>query len=98
MKFTNHSLLHRQYLFAQHMAASFLSSTFDEPLDGDAQKAVTAATRIWHQTRSMKTIILDKCRLYLKCSDANVQVNDFLLTCGYSQRTIFVLSKPFIRF
>ena len=58
------------------MATSLSSSTADEPIDADTQKAITAATRLWHQTRQMKATILDKCRLYLKNIEANVQVND----------------------
>jgi hypothetical protein len=57
------------------MATSLSSSTTDEQLDADSQKAIVAATRLWHQTRQMKATILDKCRLYLKSIDANVQVN-----------------------
>lgn len=57
------------------MATSLSSSTTDEQLDNDSQKAIVAATRLWHQTRHMKATILDKCRLYLKNTDANVQVN-----------------------
>ncbi|CAF2492539.1 unnamed protein product [Rotaria sp. Silwood2] len=64
----------RQYLLAQHMASSLSSSTTDEPLDSDSQKAIVAATRLWNQTRHMKATILDKCRLYLKSIDTNVQV------------------------
>ena len=56
------------------MAASS-SSTSDEHLDDESKKAIIAATRLWHQTRHMKGTILDKCRLYLKNIDANVQVN-----------------------
>jgi hypothetical protein len=59
--------------------ASFLSSsTTDEQLDTDSQKAIVAVTRLWHQTRHMKATILDKCRLYLKSIEANVQVNHFV--------------------
>lgn len=58
------------------MAASLSSSTADEPIDADTQKAITATTRLWHQTRHMKATILEKCRLYLKNIEANVQVND----------------------
>ena len=67
----------RQYLLAQHMGASLSSNGNDEPLDADTQKAVGAATRLWHQTRHMKATILDKCRLYLKNVTADVQVNSF---------------------
>lgn len=74
---TNESIS-RQYLLAQHMAASVSSSTADEKLDGDSQKAIVAATRLWHQTRHMKATILDKCRLYLKHTEADVQVNKIL--------------------
>jgi len=56
------------------MATSLSTSTTDEQLDDDSKKAIVAATRLWHQTRQMKTTILDKCRLYLKNIDANVQV------------------------
>lgn len=59
------------------MAASLSSNTMDEQLDNDAQKAIVAATRLWHQTRQMKTTILEKCRLYLKNTDTDVQVNIF---------------------
>lgn len=69
-------MIFRQYLLAQHMATSLSSSTADEPIDADTQKAITAATRLWHQTRHMKATILDKCRLYLKNIEADVQVND----------------------
>jgi hypothetical protein len=61
------------------MATSLSSSTTDEQLDTDSQKAIVAATRLWHQTRQMKATILDKCRLYLKSIDANVQVNKFIM-------------------
>ncbi|CAF3438844.1 unnamed protein product [Rotaria sp. Silwood1] len=64
----------RQYLLAQHMASSLSSSTTDEQLDNDSQKAIVAATRLWHQSRHMKATILDKCRLYLKSIDTNVQI------------------------
>ncbi|CAF0912628.1 unnamed protein product [Rotaria sordida] len=64
----------RQYLLAQHMASSLSSSTTDEQFDNDSQKAIVAATRLWHQTRHMKATILDKCRLYLKSIDTNVQI------------------------
>jgi hypothetical protein len=57
------------------MATSLSSSTSDEQFDTDSQKAIVAATRLWHQTRHMKATILDKCRLYLKNIEANVQVN-----------------------
>lgn len=56
------------------MASSISTNTLDEQLDAGAQKAVQAATRLWQQTRQMKTTILEKCRLYLKRTDANVQV------------------------
>jgi hypothetical protein len=56
------------------MATSLSSSTTDEQLDTDSQKAIVAATRLWNQTRHMKATILDKCRLYLKSTEANVQV------------------------
>jgi hypothetical protein len=59
------------------MASSLSSSTADEQLDADSQKAIVAATRLWHQTRHMKATILDKCRLYLKNIEANVQVKNF---------------------
>lgn len=57
------------------MATSLSSSTADEPIDSDSQKSIAAATRLWHQTRHMKATILDKCRLYLKNNQGNVQVN-----------------------
>ena len=59
------------------MATSLSSSTIDEQLDADSQKAIVAANRLWQQTRQMKATILDKCRLYLKNIDANVQVNKY---------------------
>jgi hypothetical protein len=66
------------------MATSLSSSTVDEQLDADSQKSIVAATRLWHQTRHMKATILDKCRLYLKNIDANVQVNK------YNDRSYFI--------
>jgi hypothetical protein len=60
------------------MATSLSTSTTDEQLDTDEQKSIVAATRLWQQTRHMKATILDKCRLYLKSIDANVQVNNLL--------------------
>ncbi|UJR37999.1 hypothetical protein I4U23_030681 [Adineta vaga] len=70
----NFSAAARQYSLAQHMASSLSSNTMDEQLDGNAQKAIVAATRLWNQTRHMKATILDKCRLYLKNTDTNVQI------------------------
>ena len=61
------------------MATSLSSSTADEQLDNDSQKAIVAATRLWHQTRHMKTTILEKCRSYLKSTDTDVQVNNFII-------------------
>ena len=69
----------RQYALAQHMASSLSSNTIDEQLDAETQKAIIAATRLWQQTRQMKATILDKCRLYLKSTDANVQVREVLM-------------------
>lgn len=63
------------------MATSLSSTTTEEQLDNDSQKAIVAATRLWHQTRNMKAIILDKAQLYLKYIDADVQVNFFF--CYY---------------
>ena len=77
----NKSLNFSRYLLAQHMASSLSSNAADEQFDDDLQKAIVAATRFWHQTRHMKGIILDKCRLYLKSIDANVQVNIILSYC-----------------
>ncbi|CAF1685127.1 unnamed protein product, partial [Adineta ricciae] len=64
----------RQYALAQHMSASLSSNTMDDQLDNEAQKAIVAATRLWHQTRQMKATILEKCRLYLKNTDTDVQI------------------------
>ncbi len=60
------------------MASSLSSSTNDEQLDSDSQKAIVAATRLWHQTRQMKATVLEKCRLYLKNTDTDDQVNSLI--------------------
>jgi len=56
------------------MATALSTSSIDEQLDDDSQKAIVVATRLWNQTRHMKATILDKCRLYLKSTDVDVQV------------------------
>ncbi|CAF0777832.1 unnamed protein product [Didymodactylos carnosus] len=65
----------RQYLLAAHMASSFeLRHNNDETenIDPESQKAIICATRLWHQTRHIKVIILEKARTYLNIKDADV--------------------------
>ncbi|CAF0996369.1 unnamed protein product [Didymodactylos carnosus] len=65
----------RQYLLAAHMASSFeLRNNNDgiENIDLESQKAIVCATRLWHQTRHIKAIILEKARAYLNVKDADV--------------------------
>ncbi|CAF3493051.1 unnamed protein product [Adineta steineri] len=88
----------RQYLLAQHMAASLSSSNDDERLDADSQKAIVAANRLWDQTRQMKKTILKKCRLYLKNTDANVEIlaNALSTLIAFGNESIEQILKDFL--